>query len=213
MQIVAMPVGRLEANCYIAVSEKKNAAVIDPGAEAGRIFRYLSANGLTAKKILLTHGHIDHVGAVKEIKDATGAEVCIHSADAQMLCSAVRNLAAFMGESYQPTEADRFLEEGDTVTLDELTFEVLHTPGHTPGSVSYLAEKTLFSGDTLFAGSIGRTDFPGGDAEQMNVSLRRLSALPGDYTVLSGHGERSSLAWERNHNPYLRTAVSDEERK
>ncbi len=205
MKIVMMPVGMLEVNCCIVASEQGNAAVIDPGGEAGRILDYLESNGLTVKKILLTHGHFDHIGGVKALKDATDAELCIHEADASMLTDAARNMSAVFGTPYAPVAADRLLRDGDSVALDELCFQVIHTPGHTPGSVSYLTGETLFSGDTLFRESIGRTDFPGGDSHEIMESLKKLRGLPGDYTVLSGHGEKTTLSWEREHNPYLRT--------
>ncbi len=203
MKTVMLPVGAMEANCYIVASEQGNAVAIDPGAEPERILEYLRSNGLSVNKILLTHGHFDHIGGVKRIKEETGAELCVHEADAGMLESAAKNMAALFRVPYTPVKADRLLRDGDTIMLDELCFTVLHTPGHTPGSVSYLIGETLFSGDTLFRESIGRTDFPGGDSREMTESLKKLCALPGDYTVLSGHGEKTTLSWEREHNPYL----------
>lgn len=204
MNIITIETNAFGENCYIVASAKGNAAVIDPGGKADEILAYLKSNDLSVKKILLTHGHFDHVAAVCRLKDATGAEICIHESDGQMLTSAEQNLAAMFGESYQPVQPDLLLRDGDKITLDELAFTVLHTPGHTPGSVCYLMDETIFSGDTLFAGSIGRTDFPGGSYSQLSGSLKRLTALEGDYAVLSGHGEQTTLEHERAANPYLR---------
>lgn len=205
MQVVTIEIGAMGENCYIVSSERGNAVVIDPGGDADRILRKAEEHGWKIQKILLTHGHFDHVSGVKALKDATGAEIYIHSADQGMLTDPRENLAALFGMEYLPVSADTVVSEGEVIALDELSFTVLHTPGHTPGSVCYLAERTLFSGDTLFAGSIGRTDFPNGSDLQLSRSLQRLAALEGDYTVLSGHGEKTALEWERKSNPYLQT--------
>ena len=203
MEIISMQVGPLGVNCYLVVSEEKNAAVIDPGGNAEQILRYLSVNGLTVKKILLTHGHIDHVGAVKALKEATGADICIHSLDHNMLLDAEENLAALFEMEYCPVAADVLLTDGDRIVVDEISFTVMHTPGHTPGSSVFLTEQTMFSGDTLFCRSVGRTDFPGGNYRELLNSLKKLNALTGDYTVLSGHGEKTTLDWERSENVYF----------
>lgn len=203
MQVVTIEIGAMGENCYIVSSEQGNVVVIDPGGDVEQILRKAEENGWKIQKILLTHGHFDHVSGVKALKDATGAEIYIHSADREMLTDPQENLAALFGMEYLPVFADTVVSEGDRIALDELSFTVLHTPGHTSGSVCYLAERTLFSGDTLFAGSIGRTDFPNGSDLQLSRSLQRLAALEGDYTVLSGHGEKTTLNWERTNNPYL----------
>ncbi len=209
MNIITIETNGFGENCYIVTSDQGNAAVIDPGGKAEEILSYLGKNGLTAKKILLTHGHFDHIAAVWELKQATGAEIAVHELDGEMLTSPVKNLAAMFGEDYRPVAADVLLQDGDRAVLDELVFQVIHTPGHTPGSVCFLVGETLFSGDTLFAGSIGRTDFPNGSYAQISESLKRLEALEGDYTVLSGHGEQTTLDRERNCNPYLRMLRED----
>lgn len=203
MKIIVMQVGMLSVNCYIVVSDSQNAAVIDPGGEAERILDYLQTNKLTLKKILLTHGHIDHIGAVKTLKDRTGAEIYIHELDAEMLNDPVKNLASPFRMTYQPTSADHTFSDGGQISLDEVTFTIMHTPGHTKGSSVFLTGTTMFSGDTLFQGSIGRTDFYGGDYEAMQQSLKKLGKLKTDYTVLSGHGERTTLREEKEYNPYL----------
>lgn len=203
MKMIVMQVGMLSVNCYIVVSDSQNAAVIDPGGEADRILDYLQKNKLTLKKILLTHGHIDHVGAVKELQDSTKAEVYIHALDAEMLADPVKNLASPFRMSYRPVSSYHTFEDGDEIALDEITFKVMHTPGHTKGSSVFLTGTTMFSGDTLFQGSIGRTDFYGGDYAAIQQSLQKLSRLETDYTVLSGHGEKTTLRTEKECNPYL----------
>ena len=203
MKIIVMQVGMLSVNCYIVVSDSQNAAVIDPGGEAERILDYLQTNKLTLKRILLTHGHIDHIGAVKVLKDRTGAEIYIHDLDAEMLNDPVKNLASPFRMAYQPVSPDHTFSDGSRISLDEITFTVMHTPGHTKGSSVFLTGTTMFSGDTLFQGSIGRTDFYGGDYETMQRSLKKLSELETDYTVLSGHGEKTTLGEEKKYNPYL----------
>ena len=203
MKIIVMQVGMLSVNCYIVVSDSQNAAVIDPGGEAERILDYLQTNKLTLKRILLTHGHIDHIGAVKVLKDRTGAEIYIHDLDAEMLNDPVKNLASPFRMAYQPVSPDHTFSDGSRISLDEITFTVMHTPGHTKGSSVFLTGTTMFSGDTLFQGSIGRTDFYGGDYEVMQRSLKKLSELEPDYTVLSGHGEKTTLGEEKKYNPYL----------
>lgn len=203
MKIIVMQVGMLSVNCYIVVSDSQNAAVIDPGGEAERILDYLQTNKLTLKRILLTHGHIDHIGAVKVLKDRTGAEIYIHDLDAEMLNDPVKNLASPFRMAYQPVSPDHTFSDGSRISLDEITFTVMHTPGHTKGSSVFLTGTTMFSGDTLFQGSIGRTDFYGGDYEAKQRSLKKLSELETDYTVLSGHGEKTTLGEEKKYNPYL----------
>ena len=203
MKIIVMQVGMLSVNCYIVVSDSQNAAVIDPGGEAERILDYLQTNKLTLKRILLTHGHIDHIGAVKVLKDRTGAEIYIHDLDAEMLNDSVKNLASPFRMAYQPVSPDHTFSDASRISLDEITFTVMHTPGHTKGSSVFLTGTTMFSGDTLFQGSIGRTDFYGGDYETMQRSLKKLSELETDYTVLSGHGEKTTLGEEKKYNPYL----------
>ncbi len=203
MKIITFEIAQMGENCYLIATEEGNAAVIDPGGEANRILRYAEQNGFKIQKILLTHGHFDHILGVKELKDATAAKLYIHEADAVMLASGEENLASYFGAEYLPVTPDHTLVDGETITLDELCFTVLHTPGHTPGSVCYQLGQTLFTGDTLFAGSIGRTDFPKSSPLAMMQSLRKLTALTADYKILSGHGDPTTLSWERDHNPYI----------
>ena len=198
MLIKCLPVGHLMTNCYIVTDEASRAcAVIDPGDESNTSLNYLEDNHLTCRAILLTHGHYDHTGAVDAVHAETGATVYMHRNDAG---SAV----GFDSYVYDPPEGTVFYQEGDTVQVGALVFRVLETPGHTPGGVTLMCEDALFTGDTLFNGSCGRTDFAGGDMEQELRSLARLAALEGDYEVYPGHMDFSTLERERQYNPYLR---------
>ena len=204
MQIIRLPVGELQANCYILYDEEKNAVVIDPGAEAEAILAAVSSHGLAVRHILLTHVHFDHVQAAREVAAATGGDILAPEGDWAALSDPQLNLSGlFPGEGPLTLQADGKLREGDVVEAGALRLTVLHTPGHTPGSSCFLCENVLFSGDTLFRFSMGRTDFPGGSFQDMKESLDRLAALPGDYTVLPGHDAATTIAEERADNPYI----------
>ena len=205
MEVKVLQVGPIGTNCYILEDEKaRAAAIIDPGDEAGRILQVIEDDGVDVKYILLTHGHFDHIGGVAAVKAATGAKVVISAEDAPMLTSSRKSLAAFSFLSQAPAQADILVQDGDTVTLGNTVFTVLATPGHTPGGVCYIAGDCIFSGDTLFFCSCGRTDFPGGSSREIMDSLQKLAALPGDYTVYPGHDRFSTLNFERQHNPYMK---------
>ena len=205
MEVKVLQVGPIGTNCYILEDEKaRAAAIIDPGDEAGRILQVIEDDGMDVKYILLTHGHFDHIGGVAAVKAATGAKVVISAEDAPMLTSSRKSLAAFSFLSQAPAQADILVQDGDTVTLGNTVFTVLATPGHTPGGVCYIAGDCIFSGDTLFFCSCGRTDFPGGSSKEIMDSLQKLAALPGDYTVYPGHDRFSTLNFERQHNPYMK---------
>lgn len=194
MEITALTLGDYMTNCYLLRREDSDRClIVDPGYEAGKILKVLEEKHLQPEAILLTHGHFDHVGAVRELFSETDCDVYISEADLS-LPPMITNGRLFYTHTYPASGA---------LTLAGLTFWVLPTPGHTPGSVCLLAGDTMFSGDTLFRGSCGRTDLPGGSWEQMPASLKTLASLPGDYRVLPGHGEETTLAWERTHNPYL----------
>ncbi len=206
MILKTLPVGPFAANCYIYASETTaTGIIIDPGDEADVILQNVSALGLTIKHIILTHGHIDHVGALKETKEATGAEIDIHSEDTTALS---RDLVSRMfGLSYpKPPPPDCRLSDGDTISFADTSLKVVHTPGHSPGSICLLTNKLIFSGDTLFCGGIGRSDLPGGDYRKLMHSLRtRLLALPDDTRVYPGHGPSTTIGQERRQNPFLQT--------
>ena len=192
MNLQKLTLGLYQTNTYI-LSNGTEAAVIDPGYEPDTILDALE--GLPLKAILLTHGHFDHVGAVRELVAETGCEVWIHAAEGTMPPMVTAG----------PLYYTHTYDEGDTICpISGVEITVLHTPGHTPGSVCLLCGRDLFSGDTLFEGSCGRVDLPGGNGHQMVASLRRLAALQADYQVHPGHGGSTALSAERRYNPYMR---------
>lgn len=213
MRITKIPTGGYSANCWLLCDEDSGmAAVIDPGADASVIEKALAEQNATLSMILLTHGHFDHISAVDALRDATGAPLLLHDKDAPMLTDAVANASAgFINKAQTYRSADRFLKGGDALRLGENTIAVRHTPGHTPGSVCFVIGRDLFTGDTLFKDSIGRTDLPGGSAKQMKESLRRLRFMSGEYTVYPGHGETTTLERERLKNPYFQDTEDDTE--
>lgn len=206
MIIRSMPVGPLQANCFIVgCDETHHAAVIDPGGDADKILMALAKDKLTLKSIINTHGHFDHVSANKAMKKATGAELMIHPLDAPMLSQLARGAAMWGMRSEDSPDADRLLNDGDTVTVGTISFKVLHTPGHTPGGISLHVDKSVFVGDTLFAGSIGRTDFEGGDYNTLINSIHtKLFTLPDDVVVYAGHMGSTTIGREKKYNPFCR---------
>ena len=205
MIIRQMAVGPIMANCFILGCEAtRQAAVIDPGDEADRILRSLAADALTVTQIINTHGHFDHVSANKKMKDATGAPISIHPLDAPMLTSLSRSAAAWGLSAEDSPAPDKAIEDGDTIPVGNLSVNVLHTPGHTPGGVSLLVEDAVFVGDTLFQGSVGRTDFPGGDFETLRTSIQsKLFTLDENVTVYPGHNQPTTIGHEKKHNPFV----------
>ncbi len=193
MNIKTLTLGLYQTNTYLLWQDAR-CLVIDPGYEAETILDTISELGLTLEAILLTHGHFDHVGAVKDLAAETGCPVYLHPAELT-LPPVITAGRLYCTHSYV---------EGDTFTLAGLPFTVWNTPGHTPGSVCLVFGKELFSGDTLFSGSCGRMDLPGGNGADMRRSLNRLAGLSGDYRVWPGHGESTTLDMEKRYNPYLR---------
>ena len=188
-----MALGAYQTNTYLVWGENsQTCVVIDPGYQPEKILSQVEKEGKKVEAVLLTHGHFDHVGGVRRIAEETGCVVYMHPEERSL----PGELTA--GELYPSRDYD------GEVTAGGLIFGVLHTPGHTPGSVCLVCDSVIFSGDTLFAGSMGRTDFPGGDLSAMGKSLKRLRELPGDYQVFPGHGEDTTLSHERETNPYLR---------
>ena len=202
MKVIITVVGSLQTNCYLLIDEEtKLAALIDPGDNADKLLALIKEEGVTLKYILLTHGHRDHTLAVPAVKQAIPeAEVYIGEADAHSTGIYHYPMADLVPDL-------KFYGEGDTLPLGTLTIKVLATPGHTLGGVTLLVGNAMFPGDTLFAGSMGRTDLPGGNDAQMLFSLRRLGELKEDYTVYPGHMNTTTLAREKAMNPYLRQAL------
>ena len=205
MIIKTLPVGPIMANCFIVgCKETLEAAVIDPRDEAEKILGLVAELDLTVRFIINTHGHFDHVSANKGVNAATKAPILIHALDAPML-EIISASAANWGLSAENSPSpDRTIDDGDTITFGKITFKVIHTPGHTPGGISLFADGRVFVGDTLFAGSIGRTDFPGGDFETLKSSIQdKLFKLGDDVRVFTGHGPETSIGRERQHNPFV----------
>lgn len=207
MKIERFSMGPIAANCYVLLDEASGeAAVIDPGAYEQPLADYLKSEAVQkVRYILLTHGHYDHLMGVAQVKRHTGAPVYVHREDAACLTDETASLAdTHLPGMQQYTEPDGFLEEGMELPLGELTIRVLHTPGHSRGGVCFVVGDAVFSGDTLFCHTCGRTDLPGGDYATLMRSLERLAKLPGDYQVYPGHNRATTLEHERTHNRYLR---------
>lgn len=212
-EIRSLVVGPFQANCFVVTCPQTRVSlVIDPGAEADAIIEAIRREELSVSSIVCTHGHIDHVGAAGAVAEATGAPVLIHSADAAMLRSPLLSLSNLLpgGGGAGRLEPDRLLADGEEVACGTLTLTVRHTPGHTPGGICLWLDQEpeaagiLFSGDTLFAGSVGRVDFPGGDWDTLEDSVRRvIYSLPDRTAVLPGHGPATSVGREKRTNPFV----------
>jgi hydroxyacylglutathione hydrolase len=205
MRVKTLPVGAIQANCYLVWCEESNeAAVIDPGDEGQRILAEISRLGLQVKYIVNTHGHADHIGGNATVKQGTGAQLAIHPADLPLLSDTGLNLSTWMGKPFTCPKPDILLSEGQQLSVGKLTLTVLATPGHTRGGVSLKTDGAIFTGDTLFAGSVGRTDFPGGSFDDMIKSIREKILVCDDAVeVYPGHGPSSTVGYERENNPYL----------
>ncbi len=198
MKTVTFTEGALGNNVYV-LTEKGECVIIDPTYDDGEVLRYVKNNGLKIAAVLLTHGHFDHCGGVKRITDEADTPVYVGAEDMDLCMNAAENPWGVHCENCAP---DKFFREGD-LTIGNFSFKIVFTPGHTRGSVVVICEDAMFSGDTLFAGGIGRTDLDGGDAYMMRASLKKLRGLSRDYTVFPGHGEKTSLAYEKTNNPWL----------
>ena len=205
MNIICLPLGEYAANCYVLTDdETKTALVIDPGVPSDELNDALL--GYNLKFILLTHGHFDHIFGCKSLKEIyPEAEICIHSDDLLCLSDNEMNLAGDFEETPGVT-ADRILRDGDIIDFSDTSIYVLNTPGHSPGSVCYIdkANKTIFSGDTLFCLTVGRTDFARGSFDDMMESVKKLSGFDDDYTVYPGHNRSTTIGFERKRNRYMR---------
>lgn len=205
MILHALSVGPIMANCFIVGCEStRQAAVIDPGADSGRILKKIADEKLTVSYIINTHGHFDHAGANRKLKEATGAILVIHELDRFMLDSLATTAVMFGLSSENSPPPDQTVQDGDTIEIGTIVMKVLHTPGHTPGGISLLTDGCVFVGDTLFAGSIGRTDFPGGDYDTLISSIRsKLYPLDDNVVVYTGHGPETTIGKEKRFNPFV----------
>lgn len=206
MKIVRIPAGIYAANCYLVYCENnKEGIVIDPGGDADVIIEQIENLGLGIKYIMLTHGHGDHIGGISEVKSHTNAPVAIHKEDEYLLNDGNSNLSSMMAMGSMELEANLLLDDGDSMSFGDLTAKVIHTPGHTPGGISIKIKNNLFTGDTLFAGSIGRTDFPGSSYEKIISSINeKLIIYSDDTKVYPGHGPSSTIGREKETNPFIK---------
>lgn len=211
MFIRRLATGPIETNAYVVAHEaSRDAIVIDPGGPPDAIMAVLNPNRFKLHAIVNTHGHGDHIAGDVALKKLTSAPIWVHEADAAMMTDPMANLLAWAGVNVETAPADRLLREGDVITIgdrqpDAVVLRVVHTPGHTPGGISLVGDGFVFSGDSLFASGIGRTDLPGGSEYQLMTSIRdKLLSLPDETAVYPGHGPETTIGQERRHNPFLR---------
>ena len=205
MFIKSITVSPFASNCYIVASEKThNGVIIDPGDEVDRIIGEIEDAGVTVSKIINTHGHIDHTAGAKEMQDKLGIPFFIHEGDMDLLKLINEQAQMYGMETRGVPEVEEYLNEGDIIEFDDIKLSVLHTPGHSPGGICFLGEKDILVGDTLFEGSIGRTDLPGGDYEQLIEAIdKKLMTLDEKINVFSGHGSPTTIGVEKRTNPFL----------
>ena len=203
MEINVIPLGDMGTNCYL-INGITGAVVIDPGYKSEKVLDFLKNNSNKERLILLTHNHFDHISGALALSSETNSKIAIGQLDNNGLSDANINLSVMFCENIAPFSADILLNDNEKITVGDLEFTVLHTPGHTVGSVSFLSGDCLFAGDTLFYESIGRTDFPGGNFGTIKKSIIRLYALGDNLTVYSGHGPATTIGHEKLFNPYVR---------
>ena len=205
MKVQTVVVGPLETNCYLVYCEAtRECAIVDPGADPDRIFLEISELSLKPTALLNTHGHLDHIGANRDMKDHYAVPLMIHASDKPFLDSVQNNELRFWLNAKDSPSADRYLEEGQDIPIGRSSLRVIHTPGHTPGSVCFLGKDFLLSGDTLFCEGVGRTDLPGGSGRQLEESIRtKILTLPDGLDVFPGHGPRTTVGREKSNNPFV----------
>ena len=207
MNLGILAVGALEANCVVLWDEARNAVVVDPGADADKIIRFLADHHLSLSAVWLTHGHIDHVSALTPLLKAHPAPLFLHEEEVSRTFSSRNRFPPLYWTAPTQPPSLFFIHDGDLLRVGTETVKALHTPGHSAGSICFYheASKLLLSGDTLFRGGIGRTDFPSGDADALRLSLSRLMSLPADTRIVSGHGPETTVSSEKLSNPFLTT--------
>lgn len=207
LTITKISVGALGTNCYIVRSKALDALIIDPGADSGAISKIISHCRLTVRAYLITHGHADHISALAQLREQVPAPVAMHSADVRWAFSAANQLPPYCSVPRRPDDIARILKGGEKWREEDFNIEAIATPGHSPGGVCYYFpdDRLLFSGDTLFQDSVGRTDLPGGNMEQLNKSLAILAKLPPETKVYPGHGPETTIGREIENNPFLET--------
>ena len=205
MKIESFTNGMFAENCYIAIDEAANeAVVIDPGSQPQDLLKWITDADCTVKYVLNTHGHSDHIGANTAVCDKFGVKLGIHPLDAPMLTDPKLNLSIYSGDAVISKKADFFLNENDIITFGSSKLKIVHTPGHSPGGICLVSEEVIFSGDSLFAESIGRTDLPGGSMSDLVSSLKeKIMTLSGDIAVYPGHGPATTIGHEKKYNPYV----------
>ena len=203
MEIKTLTLGNIAVNCYLLLSETA-AVVIDPGFESDEALDFLKNAQNKERLIILTHAHYDHIGYALELSRQTNTKIAIGKFDNEALLNSYVNLAVMFHTELEPFSADLLLKDGDGFAVGDIEFKVIHTPGHTVGSVSLLVDNVLLSGDTLFKERIGRTDFLGGSFGEIEKSVKKLYTLPEDTIVMAGHGENTTIGYEKNYNPYIR---------
>jgi len=197
-------VGPMEANCYILYSpDKREGLIIDPGAEGERLIKFIQEKKISIRYIINTHGHPDHIGANRKVKEHTSAPILIHQRDAPMLTKSDSILTLIFPLEYSSPPADTLIKDGDLIECAGMKLKVLHTPGHTPGGISLLTDDFIFTGDTLFSGSVGRFDLPGGSQEVLLNSIRKILSLGENLTIYPGHGPSTSVGEELHSNPFI----------
>ncbi len=203
MEIKRLPLGSIEVNCYL-LSTEKTAVVIDPGFYSKEVEDFLKDNSSKEKLILLTHCHFDHIGDAARLRAVTNTKIAIGTLDNEALSNPNKNLCNLFGVELEPFCADITFEDGEEYSVGDIEIKVIYTPGHTLGGVCYLIDDVLFSGDTLFCGSIGRTDFPDGDFSTLKNSVNKIYQLPENTKVYSGHGGTTTIGYEKKYNPFIR---------